>query len=89
MRVTSVSDLAEVRRINPGLFFIPGLYDTRSSIEIHGQIVADFFPGITTEDRECAMRLIPFLVVFEEGSPFREEPGRPQRQTSGAGRGAR
>jgi hypothetical protein len=30
-----------------------------------------------------------FLVVFEEGGPFREGSGRPQRQTSGAGRGAR
>ncbi|VXB64522.1 hypothetical protein ARTHRO8AJ_340025 [Arthrobacter sp. 8AJ] len=37
------------------------------------------FPGITTEDRECVMRLILlFSFSFEEGGPFRMERAAPK-----------
>ncbi|HET7140204.1 MAG TPA: hypothetical protein VFI36_08595, partial [Arthrobacter sp.] len=40
-----------------------GLHCTRSSIETHGPGLQSSkpFPGITTEDRECVMRLILLL----------------------------
>jgi hypothetical protein len=62
-RVTSVSWFTESSRINPAQHLSTGLHCTRSSIETHGPgfVPLKPFPGITTEDRECVMRLILLL----------------------------
>ncbi|MET3809778.1 hypothetical protein [Arthrobacter sp. UYEF3] len=64
--------MTESSRINPGQHLSTGLHYTRSSIETHGLRRQSLtpFPEITTEDRECAMRLILLLSFFEEGGPF-------------------